>query len=164
LISKLPVYGYPIEMYFQGDMAYVLIKDALYLTQSVEPGKPAKFQRHHVSQLITVDFVDEKNPRVVQRHDIEGKLREGLSRKVGDTIYVVSEKPSGYYSGWGSYGGQSGDESAHVYSYDVRDTKRVKWPSTRCSSFRAAGTSDNTRPERQPPHISRRRSRPRRTP
>jgi hypothetical protein len=124
LLSRLPLYGYPIEMYFKDDSAYVLIKDALYLTQT--PGKPARFHRHNVSQLITVDFKDATKPTVLQRHDIEGLLREGLSRKVDDTIYVVSEKPSWYYNGWGGYGGQSGDESAWVYSYDVRDTNKVK--------------------------------------
>lgn len=124
LLGRLPVYGYPIEMYFKGDSAFVLIKDALYLTQSKDT--PPKFSRHNVSQLITVDVSERQNPRIVQRHDIAGLLREGLSRKVDDIIYVVSQKPSYYYDGW-SYGGSAmGDESAHVYSYDMRDPMQVK--------------------------------------
>lgn len=123
LLSRLGVYGVPIEMYFQGDIAFVLIKDALYLTQTA--GAPASFQRHNVSQLLTVDFKDPKAPKIIARFDIEGLLREGLSRKVDNTLYVVTEKPSWYYSsGW--YGKDNyGKEEAHVHSFDVSDPRQV---------------------------------------
>ncbi|MCC6749102.1 MAG: beta-propeller domain-containing protein [Deltaproteobacteria bacterium] len=122
-LARLPIYGYPIEMFFKGEVAYVLVKDALFVTQ--DAGK-LRFQRHHVSRLVTVDLSDVTRPRVLQEHDIVGLLREGVSRKVEDTIYVVSHQPAGYwYEGWGMNSPARQQETAHVYSYNVADPKRV---------------------------------------
>ncbi|MBW2736906.1 MAG: beta-propeller domain-containing protein, partial [Deltaproteobacteria bacterium] len=123
LLARVGVYGVPTEMYFKGDIAYVLVRDALYLTQSGD--SPPTFQRHNVSQLLTIDFSDVKAPKIIGRFDIEGLLREGLSRKVEDTIYVVSERPSWYYSsGWSGQSGY-GEEEVHVHSFNVSDPKQA---------------------------------------
>lgn len=123
LVSRVPVYGYPIEMYVKGDTLYALVKDALYLTQ--DSGK-LKFDRQNVSQLVSIDISDLANPKVLQTIDIEGLLREGVSRKIEDTIYVVSYMPKYYYRGWSySYDGEQ-KEKATVYSFNVADPKNLK--------------------------------------
>jgi hypothetical protein len=120
-ISRLPVYGYPIEMFVDGNTVYALIKDALYLTQV--KGQ-LEFKRHNVSQLVTIDVTDLEKPRVLKTVDIIGQLREGVSRKIDDTIYVVSYIPQHYYWGW-SYQQPSADkkEQAWVYSFNVANAK-----------------------------------------
>ena len=48
------------------------------------------------SQLVTIDVADPSNPRVLSTTDIIGQLREGVSRKIENTIYVVSYIAQGY--------------------------------------------------------------------
>ena len=116
-LSRLPVYGYPVEMFVEGDVVYALLRDALYLTE--ENGK-LQFQRHDVSQLVTIDVSDVAHPRILKKLDIIGQLHEGVSRKIDSTIYVVSEQFGGYYWGWPTTD-QTTEAQAWVYSYDVSD-------------------------------------------
>ena len=59
----------------------------LYLTQKADG---VSFERRNVSQLVAIDVTDITRPRVLKRLDIIGELREGVSRKVENTVYVVS--------------------------------------------------------------------------
>ncbi len=122
-ISRLPIFGYPIEMFISGNTAFALVKDALQL---VEVKGKLEFKKKSVSQLVTIDLSDLKQPKVLQRFDIVGKLREGVSRKIGKTIYVVSYQPNGYSWGWGWEQKTNTVDTAHVYSFDVSDPKAVK--------------------------------------
>ncbi len=120
-VSHLPVYGYPVEMYVDGNTVYALLRDSLYLTQD---GTSQKFERHDTSQLVTIDVSDLAHPKVLKTIDIIGELREGVSRKIDDTIYVVSYIPQNYYgwwySDWGWYGSiDTAKEQAWVYSFNV---------------------------------------------
>lgn len=116
-LGRLPIHGYPIEMYVQGTTVYALLREALYLTR--EP-TGVKVTRRNVSQLIAIDVSDLGHPRVVRSHDIVGQLQQGVSRKLGDTLYVVSYVPQYYY--WpGSATGKSPTEQAWVYSYNIAD-------------------------------------------
>ena len=120
-VSRLPVFGYPIEMFVSGTTVYALIRDALYLTEV--NGKP-QFERYNVSQLVAIDISDPSKPTVIKTVDIIGQLREGVSRKIENTIYVVSYISQSYYYGW-SYANTSTTqkEQAWVYSFDVSDPK-----------------------------------------
>ena len=142
LISRLPVYGYPIEMFIKGNTVYALIRDALYLTQ--ESGQ-LKFKRHNVSQLVAIDITDLKNPQVLQTVDITGQLREGVSRKIDDTIYVVSYISRYYYPSWSYYGGNSQQqkEQAWVYSFNVKDPKKLQ-VIQKMKVFEGGGYSNST--------------------
>ena len=116
-LAHLPVYGYPVEMFVESNTVYALLSDALYLTQI--NGK-LQFQRRNTSQIVTIDISDPANPKLLQAYDLAGQLREGVSRKIDNSIYVVSYQPSGYwYYGWGPQNGQNPDESAWVYSFDA---------------------------------------------
>jgi hypothetical protein len=118
----LPVYGYPVEMFVEGKVVTALLRDALYLTES--EGK-LQFQRHNVSQLVSIDVADPAAPRVIKTMDIIGQLHEGVSRKIDKTIYVVSKQWGGYSWGWPTLD-SSQQEQAWVYSYDISDPGNVR--------------------------------------
>jgi hypothetical protein len=111
-------------MFVAGDTVYALLSDALYLTQV--NGK-LQFDRHYVSQLVAIDVSDVKNPKVLSTVDIIGELREGVSRKIDNTIYLVSYVSQTYYWGWGyEVASDPQPEQAWVYSFDVSDPKMLK--------------------------------------
>jgi hypothetical protein len=123
-LSHLPVYGYPVEMFVENNTVYALLSDSLYLTQI---NGQLQFQRRNSSQIVTIDISDPANPKLLQAQDLAGQLREGVSRKIENTIYVVSYQPTGYwYYGWGPQNGQSPNEQAWVYSYDASTPSNLK--------------------------------------
>jgi hypothetical protein len=123
-LSRLPVYGYPIEMFVAGNTVYALLSDALYLT---EVNGKLQFDRHYVSQLVAIDVSDLTNPRVLSTTDIIGELREGVSRKIDNTIYLVSYISQSYYWGWGYEAASNPQpEQAWVYSFDVSNPQALK--------------------------------------
>ena len=123
-LGRLPVFGHPVEMFVDGNTVYALLRDALYLTQV---GGKMQFERHNVSQLVAIDVSDARNPRLLQTIDIVGQLREGVSRKIDKTVYVVSYIPQNYYGGWRYQGGPPPPkEQAWVYSFDVSNPAQVK--------------------------------------
>ena len=114
-VSRLPVHGYPIEMFVTQNTVYALLRDALYVTQDTTG---LRFKKHNVSQLVSIDITDLQNPKILKTIDIIGELREGVSRKIDDTIYVVSHLPQSYYYRGYPYGGEK-TEQAWVYSFNV---------------------------------------------
>lgn len=121
-LANLPVFGYPIEMFIEKSMAYALVRDALYL---VKVNGKLEFHRRSVSQLVSIDISNPAKPVVLQRFDIEGQLREGVSRKIDNTVYVVSYQPRWYWSDW-SYSSQERDEQVTVYSFNVQNPKAIQ--------------------------------------
>jgi Beta propeller domain/LVIVD repeat len=121
-VSRLPVFGYPVEMFISGNTVYALLRDALYLTQV---GDKLQFERHNVSQLVVIDIADLRNPKVTKTIDIKGQLREGVSRKIENTIYVVSYTARNYYWGWRQDPAEQ-KERASVYSFNVANPADVK--------------------------------------
>jgi len=123
-LSRLPVYGYPVEMFVENNTVYALLSDSLYLTQI---NGQLQFQRRNTSQIVTIDISDPANPKLLQAQDLAGQLREGVSRKIQNSIYVVSYQPSGYwYYGWGPQNGQQPNEQAWVYSFDATTPSNLK--------------------------------------
>jgi hypothetical protein len=120
LLGRLPVYGYPVEMFVKGDTVYALLRDVLYLTQGPSG---LTFQRRNVSQLVTIDVSNPGSPKLLNATDIVGELREGVSRKIDDTIYVVSQIPQWYWYGWQAPGATQPKEQAWVYSFNVADAQ-----------------------------------------
>jgi hypothetical protein len=104
-------------MFISGNTVQALLRDSLYLTQV---GDQFQYERHNVSQLVTIDISDVAQPRVVSTLDIKGELREGVSRKIENTIYVVSYFPQNYYWGWRPDPAAQ-KEQAWVYSFNVAD-------------------------------------------
>lgn len=122
-ISNLPIYGYPVEMFVEGTTVYVLLSDALYLNQ-VE-GK-LQFQRRNSSQIVSIDISNPAEPKLLQTYDLAGQLREGVSRKIEDTLYVVTYQPTGYWWwGWGIQSGEQPKEQAWIYSFDTSNPSQL---------------------------------------
>jgi hypothetical protein len=115
-LGRLPIHGYPVEMFVEGNTVYALLRDALYLTQKAGA---FRFERHNVSQLVAIDVTDIANPRVLNTTDIIGELREGVSRKIENTIYVVSDQSQSYWWGWRAPDQTPPKDQAWVYSFDV---------------------------------------------
>ncbi len=116
-LSRLPILGYPIEMYVQGTTVFALIRDAMVVSKS----DPMRFESRHTSQLLTIDVADPSAPKLLKSIDIQGELREGVSRKIDDTIYVVSYFSQSY---WGYYyrgANTRPKEQAWVYSFNVKN-------------------------------------------
>lgn len=122
-LAKLPVYGYPVEMFVTEKTAYVLLRNALYLTKVEDK---LQFQRHNVSQLVSIDISDATKPKILQTIDIIGELREGVSRKIENTLYVVSSIPRYYYWSWNDGTNQDQKEQAWVYSFNIADASKLK--------------------------------------
>jgi hypothetical protein len=120
LLGRLPVYGYPVEMFVKGTTVYALLRDVLYLTQD---GGQVSFQRRDVSQLVTIDVSNPGAPKLLKAIDIVGELTEGVSRKIDDTIYVVSSIPQYYWYGWQAPGTDAPTPQAWVYSFNVADAQ-----------------------------------------
>jgi hypothetical protein len=123
LLSRVPVFGYPVEMFIDGTKAYVLLRDVLELKER-QSGQ-FYFERHSFSQIVEVDIARASAPKIGVRTNIEGQLREGVSRKVGNTIYVVSHLPRSYRYGWFSgTSDEDREEAVYVYSFDI--SQRLK--------------------------------------
>jgi hypothetical protein len=123
-MGHLPVYGYPVEMFVENSTVYALLSDALYLTKVA--GK-LQFERRNSSQIVTIDIADPAHPKLLQVQDLAGQLREGVSRKIENTIYVVSYQPAGYwFYGWGPQTGATPNEEAWVYSFDASTPSNLK--------------------------------------
>ncbi|MBS1148346.1 MAG: hypothetical protein H6Q89_44 [Myxococcaceae bacterium] len=138
-VSRLPVHGYPIEMFVTPTTVYALLRDALYVTQDIQG---LSFKRHNVSQLVAIDIQDIKNPKILQTIDIVGELKEGVSRKIDDTVYLVSHLPQSYYWAGYPYAGER-TEQAWVYSFNVADPKHVV-QMQKLKVFEGGGSQTNT--------------------
>ncbi len=138
-LGRLPIHGYPIEMFVSGNTVYALLRDALYLTQGTDG---LKITRRNVSQLVSIDVSDLNAPKVLQEIDIVGQLSEGVSRKIDNTIYVVSNMPQSYY--WPGYPyGDNTKEQAWVYSFNVADPKNLQLVE-KLQIFEGGGASTST--------------------
>jgi hypothetical protein len=123
-LGRLPVFGYPVEMFVENNTVYALLSDSLYLKKV---GGQMQFERRNTSQIVTIDVSDTANPKLLQAQDLAGQLREGVSRKIDNTIYVVSYQPTGYwYYGWGPQNGQQPNEQAWVYSFDASTPSNLR--------------------------------------
>lgn len=118
-MGRLPVYGHPIEMYVQNNVVYALMNDVLELKDI--DGR-LRFEKKRTAQLVAIDISNPAKPTVLETVDIAGSLREGLSRKVGDTIYVVTQDWA--YSWMGN--ARQSKEQAWVYSFNAANPKDVK--------------------------------------
>ena len=121
-LATLPIYGVPLEMYVQGNRAYILVRDALALVQNKGS---FSFQRKNVSQLVTVDITKPDTPKILYRYDILGQIRAGVSRKIDDMLYLVATSPKDYVQRW-SYQGKTTQEQTTFYALDLSDPKGVR--------------------------------------
>ena len=119
-VSRLPVFGYPVEMFVEGNTVYALLRDVAL----PDPGERQAAVRAP-QRLAAGDHRHHRlrQPAVLKTIDIIGQLREGVSRKIDNTIYVVSYSTRGYYWGWRQRRPDQQKEQAWVYSFNVADPR-----------------------------------------
>jgi hypothetical protein len=126
LVARLPVFGTPVEMFVEAGTVFALVSDVHCMARA--RGEP-QLRRQHTSQLVAIDISDPARPAVVGRVDITGKLRAGVSRRVKDTIYVVSSVSREQHWGWNylkKIAATDAPEQAWVYALDVSDPGSVR--------------------------------------
>jgi len=128
VLSRLGIFGYPIEMYVQDNTVHALISDALHIRRAQDG--TLYFDRVQQSELVAIDIGDEKKPRLLDREPIVGNLMEGKTRKVGDIIYTVSDERDYSFWGWSweqysSDGEKTWESKVMVYSFDVGNPDRI---------------------------------------
>ncbi len=78
-------------------MAYILVKNFLRLRKQNDS---LFFEAQNKSQLISVDISTPSSPEILQELDIPGEIREGMTRKRGSLLYVVSSEHETYQYKW----------------------------------------------------------------
>lgn len=104
-----PIFGHPVEMYFRGGYAYVVVSDYFTYWQVADGGTTP----FHGSQIRIVDVRAPDAPVVVGGIDIEGAVSD--TRIVGDVLYAVSTRWAWYSNG----GSTDNTDSLFVASIDL---------------------------------------------
>ncbi len=90
-LSNLPVYGYPVEMFVGDKTAFVMVRYPVTMTRAkISPQYRVSLAP---SQLISIDISNPEQPKLLHRITIHGTLLPGHSRKVGNTIYLITYNP-----------------------------------------------------------------------
>ena len=96
-LSNVPVIGYPVEMFVEDKVAYALVRDVATYYQT---NKTLSLNKEMESQLISIDISDLKKPVILQRLKLQGFVQEGLSRKAGDVVYLVTVNQKKTWKAW----------------------------------------------------------------
>lgn len=83
VISNIPIYGYPRDLYIVDNRAYVLI--GYTITHTIEDGVLKKITG---SQLYIVDIGNTEKPRIISALTLPGDFID--SRMLGDVLYAVT--------------------------------------------------------------------------
>ncbi|MFC1736515.1 beta-propeller domain-containing protein [Candidatus Hydrogenedentota bacterium] len=104
ILSSVPTFGVPRDLYLQEDKAYVLVDENPRVTTEDET-----LYVDSVVKLYIVDVATPTDPEIVGEFDIEGSFVD--SRLVGDVLYAVATvAPEIYYDdvGWADAGFKAG--------------------------------------------------------
>lgn len=96
ILARVPVYGFPRDLYVENGRAYVLVANAAGAT--VDAGRPA-FDDDLFSRLYIVDVSTPALAGVLSSIDLTGDLVD--SRLVGSVLYTVTAERSWYALPWG---------------------------------------------------------------
>ena len=117
LLSTVPIYGHPVELYVRDGNAYVVVANYFHCWYSPLKAETESFQGSRIS---VVDVRNTKAPEIMGGIDIKGFITD--TRIVGSILYVVSHTDSYYY-----YDDPSGAANQTVItSISVADPAQVK--------------------------------------
>lgn len=124
--GRVPITGYPVEMYVREGRAYVVVSNYYYYWRSAETDSVDSF---HGSMLAIIDVSNPDQPGMIGKIDLEGYVSQ--TRAVGDVIYAVSNRYASY-----SCDGTTDDteDSTYVVSVDISDPANptkvdsLNWP------------------------------------
>ena len=100
LLSTVPVYGYPVELFARGGNAYIVVSD--YFNYWYSPLRAAT-ESFRGSQIAVVDIRDKGAPKIINEIKIQGFITD--TRIVGDILYTASNRYA--YSYYGTTDNQS---------------------------------------------------------
>ena len=91
--SRIPLFGYPVEMYIVEPRAYVILTNyynAFLWTEdaSVKP------EYRSGSEIVVIDIEDHSNPKVQKYIELDGYITD--TRRVGEVIYAVANNYNYY--------------------------------------------------------------------
>ena len=92
LLSTVPVYGYPVELYVRNGTAYVVISSYFNCWYNSVKAAAESFQG---SRIVAVDVRDRRAPQITGAVDIDGSITD--TRLVGSILYAVASQYSYYY-------------------------------------------------------------------
>lgn len=118
LIGQAPAYGYPRDLYLEGDRAYVLVAGA----REIGLDDVAGVAYRPFSRLYVIDVADPGNPEIINRHDLAGDLVD--SRLAGGILYVVGAEFRWWWDGPVFQKEQQRDAS-WVTAIDIRDPEAI---------------------------------------
>ncbi|MHB1846413.1 MAG: beta-propeller domain-containing protein, partial [Deltaproteobacteria bacterium] len=127
LVGKVPVVGNPIDLYVEGNTAYVLVSDYFDYWFGGDPIMAGGDLGGAItpwvgSQLWTVDVTQPANPQVLSTLPIEGEVSD--TRIVGNVLYVVSNVYS--WEEYAATGAAQSQDLTYVASFDVTNPAAPK--------------------------------------
>ena len=120
--GRAPIYGYPVEMYVSGNVAYLVVSDYFdyWAPPAADLAKDAIVPRHG-SLIVAVDTSIASAPQVLGTVYLDGEVSQ--TRKVGDVIYAVSNRYSWY--GWYGPGSTDNKDETYVASIDISNPQAI---------------------------------------
>lgn len=120
-LGRMPLVGYPVEMYVRGDRAYAIISD--YFTYwhdavAIEAGLLPVYG----SRIVGIDLSNPEQPVEIGDVVLDGYVSD--TRLVGDVIYAVANRYA-YYRHWGAPETETRDQLV-ITSIDIADPTRMR--------------------------------------
>jgi hypothetical protein len=116
LLSTVPVYGYPVELYVRSGTAYVVISSYFNCWYNTVKAAAESFSG---SRIVAVDVRDRKAPQITGAVDIEGSITD--TRLVGSIIYAVASQFSYYY-----YPAPEGANRTSISAVSIADPAQIQ--------------------------------------
>lgn len=120
-IGRMPLVGYPVEMYVRGTRAYAIISDYFdYWRDDTAIG--AGLTPSYGSRIVGIDLSDPTAPHEIGDVVLNGYVSD--TRLVGDVLYAVANRYS-YWRGYGTESSEARDEMV-LTSIDIHDVTHIQ--------------------------------------
>lgn len=116
LLSTVPVYGYPVELYVRNGTAYIVISSYFNCWYDSVKAAAESFQG---SRIVAVDVRDRRAPQITGAVDIDGSITD--TRLVGSILYAVAGQYSYYY-----YPAPEGGNRTSIYAVSIADPAQIQ--------------------------------------
>ncbi len=118
LVGRVPIYGYPKDMYLRENRAYIIVSD--YWSYWRDEAISSDAQGFYGSQLRIVDVSNVEKPTIVGAINLEGDCSD--SRIVGDVMYLVSHRyPRYMYPASSDF-----EDMTSVLSVSIKDPTNIQ--------------------------------------
>ncbi|MCX7957607.1 MAG: beta-propeller domain-containing protein, partial [Deltaproteobacteria bacterium] len=120
VISSVPIYGYPVEMYIRDNRAYIVVSNYFSYNWGLLGASDGNNEPFYGSIIRVVDISDLRTPKIIGGFQVEGNITD--TRIVGDVLYAVSNQYSYYY-----YGANTRDnkDQTTVLAINIADPKNI---------------------------------------